>query len=72
MHAMTGMPDVMQEAMDVAFGAALDTHLQPLVVKITDLEVQVSTLTVQVAAALELVDQIRNGKGMLARFLNGG
>lgn len=72
MHAMTGMPDMMQEAMDAAFGGVLRDALQPILVKLTDLEAQVAALTTRLDSAMELVDQVRNGKGMLARFLNGG
>lgn len=79
MHAMNdtaarqlGMPDMMQEAMDAAFGAVIREALQPILVKLADLEVQVTALTSQLDSAMELVDQVRNGKGMLARFLNGG
>lgn len=70
-QAMPGMPDMMQEAMDMAFGAVVRDALQPLIVKLTDLEVQIAVLTSQVATVMEAFESVRTGKGMLSRMLNG-
>lgn len=68
----TGMPDIMQEAMDAAFGAVVRAALQPLSDQVEALTVKVDALSSQVATIMETFEQFRSGKGMLARILNGG
>lgn len=70
---------MMVDALDAAFGTMIRDALQPVVERLTDLQTQVTALTMQIetltvtqASLVEMGEAMRNGKGMLAKFLNGG
>lgn len=59
----------MEDMIEAAFQKVLQDALQPLLERLTDLQVQVTTLTRQQGELLAIVDGVRNSNSMLARFL---
>jgi len=63
--------DLMELAIEAAFQKVLEATLQPLVTRLTELEVLISTLSAQQAEVLALVNGLK-ANGMAKRLLGIG
>lgn len=62
--------EMMQQAIGQAFGKCMEDALQPLVVRLTEVETQLATLSKQQERLLALVDQFTSsGSGIAKRLL---
>ena len=72
------MPDLMEQAIEAAFQKVLEDSLQPLVVRLTDLEVQITALRNSVDLLTEQQKQVTmlveafKGNGLAKHFLPKG
>ena len=65
------MSGMMGEAVDAAFGATMDVHLQPLTVRIADLEAQVLALNTTIAGFVQMLNVAIANNGKVAKLFGG-
>jgi hypothetical protein len=63
------MEDMMGQAVEAAFLKVFQDAIQPLLQRLTEVEVTVNMMASQQAELVALIDKVKNGNGMLSKLL---
>lgn len=71
MNAANPMQSMMEEGIKDAFGSAFDHAVQPILVRLTELEGAINTLISQQTELLDVVRAVKAKGGMVGKLLGG-
>lgn len=63
--------DLMEQALGAAFGKIIDDALQPILVRLTEIETVLATLSTQQSTVADAIETVKAKGGMLGKMLGG-